>query len=144
MVTVSAYIHDLSIGSIVETIESGIKMNKFAFQECVKVSALKCQYAFFPNKSNHLRVPVKFIIPLLNIAAIICKLYIIDCVPNFHPVVATCRDREYLAECPVHGSGDNKAAEEVDVVKVFRAVGDITADCACEAHNIDQNARTVA
>lgn len=92
MIAVSDYSNS-SIGSIVKTIKSGIKVNKLLFLRVRYIQSAKVPVRLFFHQSNHLRVPVKFIIPLLNIAAIICKMYIVDCIANFHPLVATCRDR---------------------------------------------------
>lgn len=71
-------------------------------------------------------------------------MYILDSIPNLQPVVATGRDRRDLAQGPIHSSGDDEAAEIVEVIDIRGPGRNFTADSTCKTHNVDQDASTMA
>ena len=66
-----------------------------------------------------------------------------DPITNFHPSIAACGNRAYLAEEPVRCSRDEEAAEEVQVVEVLSTFRDRAADGTDKADDIDENTANV-
>lgn len=72
---------------------------------------------------------------------IVCERELIDLVSNLKPLVAAGRDGEELATDPINTGRYNEASEEIKIVDIRGAYGDIAAiDGTGKPHNVDQDA----
>jgi len=69
--------------------------------------------------------------------SIISKAHILNLIADFHPHITACWNREELAEQVVDTSGNDEAAEEIQVVNVLGSLGDFLSNSADEPNDID-------
>ena len=71
--------------------------------------------------------------------SIISKAHILNLIPDLHPHITGRWNREELAEKVVDTSGDDEAAEEIQVVDVLGSLRDLFSDSADESDDIDKD-----